>query len=78
MTKLIKAPPSALAPAGSTEDARLQLEVARARLARTLDDVQRALTPVLHWQDFVKKHPVVTIGGAFLFGYALSKLFSRK
>lgn len=78
MTKLIKAPPSALAPAGSTEDARAQLDAARERLARTLDDVHRALTPVLQWQQFVKKHPVVSIGGALLFGYALSRLFSRK
>jgi hypothetical protein len=26
----------------------------------------------------VKKHPLLTIGGAFFVGYALSRLFSRK
>jgi hypothetical protein len=81
MTKLIKAPPSAITPVSaddSTEKVRAQIVAARERLARQLDDVQRALTPVARWQAAVKRHPIVAIGGAFLVGYALSKLFSRK
>jgi ElaB/YqjD/DUF883 family membrane-anchored ribosome-binding protein len=78
MANLVKAPPRALAQVATTEDARAQLAAARARLAKQLDDVHRALTPVTHWQDVVKKHPLITIGGAFLIGFALSKLFSRK
>lgn len=78
MNQLVKAPPSALVPVGSPEEARAQLAAARERLVKRLDDVQRALTPVTHWRDVVKRHPVLTIGGAFLVGYAISKLFSRR
>jgi hypothetical protein len=81
MTKLIKAPPSAITPVSgddSPEKARAQLAAARERLMRQLDDVQRALTPIARWQEVVKRHPMVAIGGAFLVGYALSKVFSRK
>lgn len=81
MNDLVKAPPRAITPASadeSTEKVRAQLAAARERLAKQLDDVQRALTPVTRWQELVKRHPLVTIGGAFLVGYALSKLFSRK
>ena len=82
MRELAKAPPSALTTAraaeGSTDEARAQLVAARLRLSSKLDDVQRALTPIIQWQQVVKRHPLATIGGAFLIGYALSKLFSRK
>ncbi len=78
MTQIVKAPPRALAPVHTPEEARAQLAAARERLAKRLDDVHRALTPVTHWRDVVKRHPVLTIGGAFLVGYAISKLFSRR
>lgn len=81
MNDLVKAPPRAITKASagdSTEQVRAQLAAARDRLVRQLDDVHRALTPVKHWRDVVKRHPLVTIGGAFLVGYALAKLFSRK
>jgi ElaB/YqjD/DUF883 family membrane-anchored ribosome-binding protein len=82
MTDLVKAPPRAITPSStdeeSTERARASLAAARERLLKQLDQVHRALTPVTHWRDVVKRHPLVTIGGAFLVGYALAKLFSRK
>ncbi|MDP2271161.1 MAG: hypothetical protein Q8N23_34525 [Archangium sp.] len=78
MSSLIKAPPQALTKLSPAEDARAQIAIARERLVDKLDVVQRALSPVLHWRAVVKRHPVATIGGAFLFGYAVSKFFSRK
>jgi ElaB/YqjD/DUF883 family membrane-anchored ribosome-binding protein len=78
VSEIVKAPPRAIVPAATPAEARAQLAAARERLARQLDDVQRALTPMSRWKDVVKRHPLVTIGGAFLVGYALSKLFSRK
>ena len=78
MNGLVKASPGALVPVETTEDARAALVAARERLALQLDNVQRALGPVVKWQAFVKKHPLVTIGGAFLIGYAISRAFSRK
>lgn len=78
MSEIIKAPPRAIVPASTPDEARAQLAAARERLVKQLDDVTRALTPMSRWKEVVKRHPLVTIGGAFLVGYALSKLFSRK
>lgn len=78
MNQIIKAPPRALAPASTPADARAQLVAARERLAQKLDIVQHTLEPLSDWRTVVKRHPLATIGGAFLFGYALSRLFSRK
>ena len=78
MSEIVKAPPRALAPAATTDDARAQLALARERLAKKLEVVEHTLGPLSDWRVIVKRHPVITIGGAFLFGYALSKLFSRK
>ncbi|MDP1824816.1 MAG: hypothetical protein Q8L48_16290 [Archangium sp.] len=78
MNHIVKAPPRALAPVASTDDARAQLAAARERLAQKLETVQHTLEPLGHWRTFVKRHPLATLGGAFLFGYALSRLFSRK
>lgn len=79
MSSLIKAPPQALTKLSpTTDDARAQLAIARERLINKLDVVQRALSPLNHWKEVVKRHPVATIGGAFLIGYAISKYFSRK
>lgn len=78
MNQIIKAPPRALAPVSTTEEARAQLAAARARLAQKLQAVEHTLAPLSNWRTFVKRHPLATIGSAFLVGYALSRLFSRK
>ena len=79
MREIVKAPPRALVPVATTADeARAQIKSARERVVKNLEVIQRTLKPVTRWADVVKRHPVVTIGGAFLIGYALSKLFSRK
>lgn len=79
MRELAKASPRAIVPAPKTADeARAQIKSARERVVKNLEVIQRTLRPVTRWADVVKRHPVATIGGAFLIGYALSKLFSRK
>ncbi len=78
MSSLVKAPPQALVKPSPTDDARAQLAIARERLKHKLNVVQRALTPMTHWKEVVKRHPVATIGGAFLIGYAISKYLTRK
>jgi hypothetical protein len=77
-SEIIKAPPRALAPVASTDEARAALAAARERLMQRLTVVEHTLEPLGNWRAAVKRHPVLTIGGAFLFGYALSRLFSRK
>jgi ElaB/YqjD/DUF883 family membrane-anchored ribosome-binding protein len=78
MSQIIKAPPRALAPVATTDDARAQLVAARERLAQKLEVVEHTLAPLSNWRVFVKRHPLATLGGAFVIGYALSRLFSRK
>ena len=79
MRELAQAPPRAIGPVPKTADeARAQIKSARERVVKNLEVIQRTLRPVIRWADVVKRHPVATIGGAFLIGYALSKLFSRK
>ena len=79
MREIVKAPPQAIVRRPSTPDeARAQITRARERVMKNLEVIQRTLKPVTHWADVVKRHPVATIGGAFLIGYALSRLFSRK
>lgn len=81
MRELVKAPPRAIVPASAPQtpdEARARIVAARARVVKNLETIQRTLKPVTRWAEVVKRHPVAAIGGAFLFGYALSKLFSRK
>jgi ElaB/YqjD/DUF883 family membrane-anchored ribosome-binding protein len=75
---LAKAPPRALAPAQTTDDARKQLADARARLKQKLAQVKHSIEPLADWRTLVRRHPLATIGGAFLVGYALTRLFTRK
>jgi ElaB/YqjD/DUF883 family membrane-anchored ribosome-binding protein len=75
---IVKAPPRALAPAASTDDARKQLADARARLQLKLEQVKHSIEPLADWRTLVRRHPLATIGGAFLVGYALTRLFTRK
>lgn len=77
-SSLVRAPPRALAPVKSTDEARAQVAAAREKLLARLETVERAIEPMANWRTIVKKHPLLTIGGAFVVGYALSRLFSRK
>lgn len=75
---IVRAPPRALAPVASPAEARAQVAAAREKLLARLEVVEKTLEPVRDWRSAVKKHPLLTIGGAFVFGYALARLFSRK
>lgn len=77
MSQLIKPPPRALVAVRSVAEARLQLDLARARFAKKRDELEQTLRQ-MHWSNVVVKHPLITIGGAFLVGYALSRVFSKK
>ncbi|MFO0599333.1 MAG: hypothetical protein U0228_28760 [Myxococcaceae bacterium] len=75
---LIKAPPRALAPVASTDEARAQLAAAREKLISRLSVVEEAVAPLGNWRTAVRRHPLLAIGGAFVVGYALARLFSRR
>jgi hypothetical protein len=74
---IVRAPPRALAPAKDTADARAQLAAAREKLLARLEVVEQTLEPLSNWRSVVRRHPILTIGGAFVVGYALARLFSR-
>lgn len=75
---IVPAPPRALVPARSADEAREQLAAARKRLEASLESIEHSLEPFSKWKGVVKKHPLLTIGGAFVIGYALARLFSRR
>lgn len=77
MSQIIKPPPRALVPVRNVAEARLQLDLARARFAQKRNELEQAFRQ-MHWSSVVVKHPLITIGGAFLVGYALSRIFSKK
>lgn len=86
---ITKAPPRALAPVQTTEEARKALTASRERLMRQLESVkhevetvrqavQTRLEPFTDWRAVVRRHPMAALGATFLAGYALARLFSRK
>ncbi len=74
---LVKAPlHRSLAPVKDVNDARRQLERARARLSRRIDAVEHTMHPFTKIKDVFHKHPLACVGGAFLVGYTLARLFA--
>lgn len=78
MSDLVKAPPRALAPVNSVDEAKLQVEQARVRLARQIDQLEETLQPLSKVKQAFQRHPLWWIGGAFFVGYALARLTSSE
>ncbi|GMU62828.1 MAG: hypothetical protein AMXMBFR34_45910 [Myxococcaceae bacterium] len=80
---LVKAPASRLATRGATADeVRARLEQARHKVSAQLDALELTLSPALRVRaavrNAVRRHPVLTLGGALLAGYWLARLLSRR
>ncbi|MCC6337753.1 MAG: hypothetical protein IT380_27640 [Myxococcales bacterium] len=80
---LVKAPASRLAARGATADeVRARLEQARHKVSAQLDALELTLSPALRVRaavrNAVRRHPVLTLGGALLAGYGLARLLSRR
>lgn len=67
-----------LRPAQTPEQARDELAAARDRLAAKLERVEQTLEPLTDWREVVRRKPWAAVGGAFVAGYVLAKLFSRR
>ena len=79
MSQIVPAPPRALQrSADSPLQARLDLEAARARVRRSVDALEQTIPALTSWRDTVRRHPVLTASSAFLAGYLLARLFTRK
>ena len=79
-TAIVPRPPSALQVEARVTSAqvRAQLAVARERARQKLEAIEQRFKGVGDWRGFVRRHPVLTLGAAFVTGYALAKLFTRR
>lgn len=82
---LVKAGPSSLARATRDDailEVRRRIERARARVGAELDALEETLAPARRVRERVKvavrRHPVLTLGGALLVGYGLARLLFRR
>lgn len=83
MSAIIPAPPSAIQPSdvrGSTDVARARLELAQARqrVVDQLHALETSLPTVPDWRKAIRLHPLLTLGGAFLTGWAIARLFTHR
>ncbi|MBE2249238.1 MAG: hypothetical protein IAE78_06765 [Myxococcus sp.] len=77
--QLTRRPESRLALRGQTPaQVRAELQAARERLEASLAGVEQRLEAVGKWRQVVRKHPALTIGGMFVAGYLLGRLWSRR
>ena len=54
-----------------------QLQAAREKVARTLMTLQGDFHRADRFREVARKHPLLMLGGAFLVGYAVGRLFTR-
>ncbi len=79
MSAIVPAPPRALQRADDSADqARLDLEFARERVRRSLAQLEQAVPSLTSWRETVRRHPVLAAGTAFVAGYLLARLFTRR
>jgi len=58
-------------------DARSAVARARERVAKSLLELEHDMGGADRIRDAVRKHPMLTVGGAFLVGYALARVLYR-
>lgn len=78
---IVKSPPRALTRPSrdvSPEEARAELAKARERVVGQLARLEKSMGKAARWREVVRKHPFLTLGGAFLVGFGLARLFSRR
>lgn len=73
---IVPRPPTAVEV--SSAQVRVELAAARERARATLEAIERRLRSVGDWRGFARRHPVLTLGAAFVTGYALARLFTRR
>lgn len=74
-TALTPRPPQAIERA---DVARADLAAARAKVRRQLDELEKSLPAVPPWRDVIRRHPLLTIGGAFVVGWAVARWFTKR
>lgn len=75
---IVPAPPSAIEPSSEIARARLEVSLARQRVRDQLHTIEDSLPRIPDWRKAVRLRPLLTLGGAFLAGWAIARLFSRR
>jgi len=60
------------------EQLRASIEATRDRLRVSLQTLEHDLGALGRWKQTVRKHPALTIGGMFVAGYLLGRLWGRR
>jgi hypothetical protein len=58
--------------------ARSRIDAARRRVEDALSGLERDAPLTMHWRATVKAHPVLAVSSAFLVGWAVARLLTRK
>ncbi len=77
-TAIVPRPPSAVEVHVTSAQVRVELAAARERARLKLEALEQRFKAVGDWRGFVRRHPVLTLGAAFVTGYALARLFTRR
>lgn len=78
---LARRPPLAVVKAEQQQSAaevKAQLRAAREKAAESLKALEQRLGRAAQWREAVRRHPVLTLGGAFVVGYLAGRLFFRR
>ncbi len=62
----------------SAAEVKAQLHAAREKAAQSLEALERRLGRAAQWRETVRRHPVLTLGGAFVVGYLAGRLLFRR
>jgi hypothetical protein len=60
------------------EQLRASIEATRDRLRASLQTLEHDLGALGRWKQTVRRHPALTIGGMFVAGYLLGRLWGRR
>ena len=77
-------PTTAIVPRGpnglqlTSMQVKADLAAARERAKLRLEAIEQRFKGVGDWRGAVRRHPLLTLGGAFVVGYALARLFTRR
>jgi ElaB/YqjD/DUF883 family membrane-anchored ribosome-binding protein len=78
-SSLAQRSPTRLARADETPSlVKAELHAARERMKAKLDALEKDLGALAQWRETVRKHPVLTIGGALVAGYLLGRMWGRR
>ena len=78
MSSIVRRGPAPAQELVSVAQAHAELEASRRRVGQALSELERESTLGARVRAAVRAAPVLTLGGAFLVGWAVARLFPRR